>query len=155
MANDLPKGWSRGSGQHEGQLWNGKKWVPDPEFQSQDMSKQGAVTAKGANGQLSFDGKILVISRKGAAARLTAGKGERRIPLSSIQAVQWKPLGALVSGFISFTIPGAIDRNPGFGGATWSALDDENSVVFKSKKQEAEMKQVRDAVENALAQRQA
>lgn len=36
MASDLPAGWARGSGEFEGQLWNGKKWVDDPEFQGVD-----------------------------------------------------------------------------------------------------------------------
>jgi hypothetical protein len=154
MANELPKDWKRGTGEYEGQLWNGKKWVADPRFENNEAGQQQAVTAKGANGQISFVGKVLIISRKGAAARLTVGKGERRIPLSAIQAIQWKPLGSLVSGFISFTIAGSLDRNVGFGRATWNAVDDENAVVFKNKKQEAEMIQLRDAVQQALAERQ-
>ena len=31
---------------------------------------------------------------------------EKRIPIRSIQAVQWKPPGALVNGYIEFTVPG-------------------------------------------------
>jgi hypothetical protein len=153
VAEDLPAGWARGSGQHEGQLWNGKKWVDDPGAQKQANNKALPVTAKGVNGEITFNGLTLVITRKGALGRLSAGKGERRIPLSAIQAVQWKPPGPVVNGFISFNVAGSIDRNPGFGGATWSAVDDENAVVVK-KSQEKEMLRLRDEIEAALAKRQ-
>ena len=39
---------------------------------------------------------------------MTIGKGEKRIPISSIKAVQWKPAGPLVNGFIQFTVPGGL-----------------------------------------------
>ena len=37
---------------------------------------------------------------------MTAGKGEKRIPAASITAVQWKQPGAMVRGFIQFTMAG-------------------------------------------------
>jgi tetratricopeptide (TPR) repeat protein len=57
------------------------------------------VHAKGHNGQVHFDGVYVTITRKGFLARTSVGKGEKRIPLTAISAVQWKPPGALVNGF--------------------------------------------------------
>ncbi len=37
------------------------------------------VTAKGYNGQASFDGRFITITRKGFVARGSVGKGEKRI----------------------------------------------------------------------------
>ena len=57
-----------------------------------------APSAKGQGGELHFDGRVVTIARKGFLARATVGKGEKRIPVQSIAAVQWKPAGALVNG---------------------------------------------------------
>src|SRR5688500_8163474 len=45
---------------------------------------------KGVNGTIVFDGSIIAIRRDGLLARATVGKGEKRIPLRSIAAVQLK-----------------------------------------------------------------
>lgn len=108
-------------------------------------------TAKGQNGQLSFDGQFVTIARKGFLAASTQGRSEKRIPISSIQAVQFKPAGALTQGFIAFTISGGTEMQSRFGNQTQSAWQDENSVVFL-KRSNADMTAFRDAVEAAIGQ---
>jgi hypothetical protein len=48
---------------------------------------------RGRNGTVTFDGATVVIARSGFVARATIGKGEKRIPLRHITAVQFKPRG--------------------------------------------------------------
>jgi hypothetical protein len=60
------------------------------------------VEAKGVNGTVEFDGDFVTIKRTGTLARMTVGKGDKRIPVAQITAVQWKPPSALIRGFISF-----------------------------------------------------
>ena len=43
--------------------------------------------AAGVNGQLEFEGAWLTINRKGRMARMTIGKGTKRIPVASITSV--------------------------------------------------------------------
>jgi hypothetical protein len=109
------------------------------------------VTAKGVTGTVSFDGRILVI-KHGGLGRLTAGKGEKRIPVSAITGVEWKPAGMAVRGFIRFTVPGGRERTSRFGQRTQTAARDENSVVF-GVTQKAEFERLRDAVEAVIAGR--
>jgi hypothetical protein len=73
-----------------------------------------AMYAEGWGGQVWFDGLVVTIQRKGFVARATVGKGEKRIPISSIVAVQWKPAG-VVNGFIQFTIAGGNEARSRFG----------------------------------------
>lgn len=108
------------------------------------------ITAKGHTGTVSFDGRMVTISHEGAAARLAHGKGEKRIPLRSVSAVQWKEPGAMTNGFIAFSLAGAVESNAQKGGRTMAAVSDENSVVFV-KKQRDDMHQVKIAIEDALA----
>ena len=63
-------------------------------------------------------------------ARAAHGKGEKKIPIRSISAVQWKEPGALVNGFIQFTILGGTEVTARHGNRTISAGNDENSVVI-------------------------
>ncbi|GLW58133.1 DUF4429 domain-containing protein [Kitasatospora phosalacinea] len=108
------------------------------------------IEAKGNTGQVTFDGEYVTITRKGFRARMTVGKGEKRIHVSQITAVQWKPPGMLVSGFIQFTVPGGIERRSGFGSQTGSAAEDENSVLFL-KNQAPAFEELREAVDEAIA----
>jgi uncharacterized protein DUF4429 len=111
---------------------------------------QPLATADGHTGQVSFDGVFVTITRKGFRARATVGKGEKRIPLSSIDAVQSKPAGPVTNGLIQFTVPGGNERRSGFGHQTSSAVGDENSVVF-TRKQMPAFEVLRKAVEQAIA----
>lgn len=116
------------------------------------MTAMTAITAKGHNGTVTFDGNWVTISRTGALARMSVGKGEKRIPLPSITAVQWKPAGPMVNGFIQFTVPGGNESRSRAGSQTTSAARDENTVLF-TRKQREEFAAIRTAIEDAIVAR--
>lgn len=111
------------------------------------------LSAKGTNGTLEFDGEAVIIKRTGINARMLVGGGEKRIPAAGITAVQWRKAG-LTTGFIQFTLAGGIERRskPGHTGA--DAKRDENTVTFHARQQPA-FEPIRDAIEQAIAQRHA
>lgn len=121
------------------------------------MARQGVhlpvygrlMRAEGVNGQVALDGGMVTISRSGMMARATVGKGEKRIPVKSIQAVQWKPASRLVRGYIQFTVSGGIESKARLGKQTTDAAKDENSVVF-SRKQQGDFESIRNAVEQSI-----
>ena len=92
----------------------------------------------------------VTIERKGFLARAATGKGSKQIPVRSISAVQFKPAGVVVNGFIQFTIAGGIEQRSRFGRSTTDAAHDENSIVF-TYGQRAVFEQLRDAVQAAVA----
>lgn len=100
------------------QKYRAKYRIPDDAF-----------AAVGAGGYAAFDGDFVTLQHVGLG-RGVVGKGVKRIPLSSVTAVQIKPAGALVNGFIQFTIPGGNERRSGFGAQTRDAAGDENSIIF-------------------------
>jgi hypothetical protein len=108
------------------------------------------IEVKGHTGQIQFDGDYVTITRKGFNARLSVGKGEKRIHISQISGVQWKPAGLLVNGFLQLTIPGGNERRSAFGSQTKSAAQDENSVLF-TKRQQPEFEKLRAAIDAAIA----
>ena len=110
----------------------------------------GTITAKGRNGQVSFDGKTVTITREGFAARATHGRSEKSIPLRQIAAVQFKPVSMLTTGYIQFTVPGEMTTSKAKGSRTFDATKDENSVVFL-KKQEEEFHALKQAIQSAIA----
>lgn len=100
--------------------------------------------AEGVNGQVELDGGMVTIQRSGLMAKATVGGGEKRIPVKSIQAVQWKPASKLGRGFIQFSIGGSDAK-----GRAKDAAKDENSVLF-TPKQQGDFEAVRNAVEQAI-----
>jgi Domain of unknown function (DUF4429)/Short C-terminal domain len=112
------------------------------------------MATEGHNGQVNFDGTFVTITRKGFLARASIGKGEKRIPLTSITAVQIKPAGSMVNGFIQFSLPGGNEGRSKFGSQTMDASKDENTVLF-TKKQQADFEQLRDEIERAIVARHA
>jgi hypothetical protein len=108
------------------------------------------IEAKGQNGQVQFDGQYVTITRKGFIARTSVGKGEKRLHVGQITAVQWKAPGFAVSGFIQFTVPGGNEKRSAFGSQTKSAATDENSVTFTSK-QMPEFERLRAAIDESIA----
>jgi Domain of unknown function (DUF4429)/Short C-terminal domain len=98
---------------------------------------------------VSFDGAFVTIERTGWLERLSVGKGRKRISVAQITAIQFKPAGWAMSGFIQFTIGGGNERMSKFGSQTMDASRDENSVLFTSR-QQPEFEQLRDAVEAAM-----
>lgn len=109
------------------------------------------LVVKGHSGTVSFDGRMITISRTGFLARATVGKGEKQIPLAHVTAVQFKPAGPVVNGFIQFTVGGGNERRSQFGRQTRSAGSDENSVVFHYRQREA-FEALRDVVQSAMAE---
>lgn len=107
------------------------------------------ITAKGQNGTVHFDGQFVTIERTGFFGRVTSGKGDKRIPVKNIQAVQWKPPGILVNGFIEFTLPGGNEAVSRAGSASMGAAKNENAVII-TRKQAAEFEALRAAVEAAM-----
>lgn len=105
--------------------------------------------AKGYTGTVEFDGQFVTIKRTGMA-RFTIGKGDKRFHVRNVSAVQLKPAGPMVNGFIQFTIPGGNEQRSRFGSQTHNAARDENSVIFTRKQQPA-FEQLRSAVEAAIA----
>lgn len=108
------------------------------------------IEVRGHNGTIRFDGQTVTILRTGFLARATVGKGEKHIPLRHITSVQFKPAGAMVNGFIAFSLGGGNERRSRFGSQTTDAVGDENSVVF-IRKQQPEFDKLRAAIEHALA----
>jgi len=96
----------------------------------------------GATVEVDADG--ITIRRKGLVSFSLHGlKGEKRIPFASIAAVQFKPASLMTSGYIQFSIMGGNESRAGLMAAT----KDENSVLFKGKKQNAEFGELRTIVE--------
>lgn len=109
------------------------------------------IEVQGKGGQIQFDGQYVTITRKGFLARSIVGKGEKRLHISQIASIQWKPAGAVVEGFIQFGVPGGVERRSQFGNQTQSARGDENSVLF-TKKQMPAFEELRKALDAAIAQ---
>jgi hypothetical protein len=108
------------------------------------------LSANGHNGQVTFDGQWVTITRQGFLARASVGKGDKRIHISQIPGIQWKPAGPLVNGFISFGMPGAVERRSRSGRQTNDHNRDANSVLF-TRQQMADFERIRAAVEQAIA----
>lgn len=106
--------------------------------------------AVGHNGQVSFDGSTVTISRKGGLARMTVGKGSKAIAVQHITAVQVKPATAMMNGFIQFTMSGGNERRSKFGSQTKDAVHDENSVMFR-KSQANDFERIRSAIQQRIA----
>jgi hypothetical protein len=109
------------------------------------LSDDGSIHARGVNGQITINGDWLTIERKGFFGRVGHSKGDRRIPLASITAVQVRPAGSVANGFIRFTVPGS----PELRGGLQNASKDENAVIFK-KSQADDFERVRLAVEHYI-----
>jgi hypothetical protein len=108
------------------------------------------ISAQGHNGTVLFDGDFVTLQRKGFLARMSVGKGEKHIPLRSINAVQIKPAGPMMNGFIEFSLGGGDERRSQFGRQTVDAVNNENAVMFTRKQQPA-FEHLRGAVEQAIA----
>jgi hypothetical protein len=91
-----------------------------------DINPSNPLVVRGYNGQISFDGKSVSISRKGAIGFLTQGlKGTKEIPLRAISSIQMKKAGMVANGYIQFAT-GAGESKGGIN----AAVTDENTVIF-------------------------
>ena len=108
------------------------------------------VQAKG-DALVTFDGRFVTLSRSGARGVL-GGKGDRRIPLSSITMVNWKAPGPLMKGYVHFATAGS-PASSSKAGSTAKMTNNADAAFF-SKRQAGDFAALRDAVEDALAARE-
>ena len=88
----------------------GRQLTVEPNALGMRGEESVTVSATSHAGQSIFDGAAVTILRKGSKGRFTVGKGEKVIPISSISAIYWKPAGAVIVGFIGFTIARALGK---------------------------------------------
>ncbi|MCU1458473.1 MAG: hypothetical protein JWL73_2565 [Actinomycetia bacterium] len=170
MTDDLPAWHPDPAGRHEYRYWDGTDWTDhvsdggergtDPVAAIDDGDDDdgeelpvvpGKLFAKGRTGTLEVDDTFVTIRRKGGFAKVSYGwtRGEKRIPIASITAVQFKRSGVSV-GYIQFTIAGGNESTRGVR----SAVKDENSVAFVKRRQ-GEFERIRDHIEGILVARHA
>jgi hypothetical protein len=164
------------SGRHELRYWDGEQWtdhvaddgtqgsapfvpadatsVAEPTSAAVTTSAEandGRLIGKGMTGWIEVNGQFVTITRKGALAKMNYGwtRGEKRIPIASIAAVQYKKPG-MSRGYIQFTLPGGIEGKKGL----LQSGNDENSVQFGSSSS-AQFEAIRDHIESAIAARHA
>ncbi|MEK6858612.1 MAG: DUF4429 domain-containing protein [Nanoarchaeota archaeon] len=102
--------------------------------------------AQGINGKLVLGKGYVEIVRKGAMSFLTQGvKGNKKIAIKQISAVQFKPAGLMFNGYIQFSFVGGKESKAGIVNAT----QDENTIMFK-KKQQADFEKIKDEVEKQI-----
>lgn len=108
-------------------------------------------TMKGVQDLLEvFEDKV-TITPKGILGFLNKGlKGTKTIPFTSIQAMQFREAGAIVSGYIQFTILGGNESR----GGVLSAAGDENTFMFAQTKNNAAARQIRAYIEESVAKLQ-
>jgi hypothetical protein len=108
------------------------------------------ISAKGTNGTIHVDTdtQTILIERTGLNARMLVGGGEKRIPLASVTAVQWRK-ASLATGFLQLTLAGGIERRSRPGQTGGDAKRDENTVTFHAR-QQPDFERVRDAINQAL-----
>lgn len=102
--------------------------------------------AQGINGKLVLGNGFVEIVRKGAMSFLTQGiKGNKKIAIKQISAVQFKPAGLMTSGYIQFSFIGGHESKSGILNAT----QDENTIMFK-KKQEGDFEKIKKEIEKQI-----
>lgn len=73
------------------------------------------------------------IEQKGVLNALAVGlTGTKRIPFTSMMAVQFKPAGSILSGYLQFTILGGNEAK----GGVFQAAGDENTIMFARNEQD-------------------
>jgi hypothetical protein len=121
--------------------------------------------AKGPNGDLAVDDDWVTISRSNRRSKLTHGfDGDKRIPISSITAVQFKAVGKYgnmlgklnkspdsmvgpATGYIQFVVLGSQESKRGLNAAQY----DENTVMFNNVGQ-PDFEKIRDFVEKRIVE---
>lgn len=96
--------------------------------------------ANGVNGQASFDGQVLTITRNNVLGMMTQGRGEKAIPVSSIGAVQYRPPTLTANGVWSVSVLGEVQSSTNVRGrkaVARVARGDENSIVVRHGQGEA------------------
>ncbi|SFG08865.1 Short C-terminal domain-containing protein [Novosphingobium sp. CF614] len=103
--------------------------------------------AIGTNGEIELFDQVLVIRKRGLGTLILQGfKGDKRIPYTSIAAIQLRRPSLLTAGYFQITLPGGIEGRGGIIDAT----KDENTVMF-AKKQIGAFEMVQREIESRLA----
>lgn len=97
--------------------------------------------------QIVVENATVKIVKKGG---ILSSKREKTIPIRNITSVEVKKPGALVVGFIQFSIAGGKARNSSFTftGGAFDAVQDENSVIFQDKLSYETALEIKEYVEN-------
>ena len=96
---------------------------------------------------VTFDGRSVTISRKGAISRSVFGPGAQTVlPLSQISGIEWRNPSWARSGHIRFTTAGSQG-----GAARTPPNRDANAILF-SKKEMPAFEKLRLAVQDAISQ---
>ena len=114
------------------------------------VSGMTAIEAKGRDGQVTFDGQWLTITRSGfVGAVLRGGRGDIRLHIGQITGIELKKPG-ITNGQFTVIAPGTQQSRRGARNHTQNPL----SVLVTPKHME-EFRQLRAAVEQAIADRAA
>jgi len=103
----------------------------------QDKSSEGEkqlsyFEAEGKNGKIRLTQKRVIISREGFWGFVSQGMaGSKEIPIRNIMAVQFKPAGNTLVGYLQFSVLGGVEKQ----GGVFKAVDDENTVAFNPEQQ--------------------
>lgn len=101
---------------------------------------------KGTNGQLALYEDKIRISRKGLSGFLIHGlKGDKEIFLSQISSIQLKKAG-LMAGYIQFAFLGGQEAK----GGLFQGMQDENTISFSGKKQNASFEEIKTMIEERI-----
>ena len=102
---------------------------------------------EGINGQLTVYEDKVVIERKGLMGFFSQGlAGDKTIPMSAIQSVQFREGGMLTNGFIQFAVLGGREAH----GGVLKATQDENTVMLKMGEQSIIGQQIKEYVEKRI-----
>ncbi|MCT7964003.1 DUF4429 domain-containing protein [Laspinema sp. D1] len=119
-----------------------KKCVADKEVNDRNRPHYEIV---GVGDSLRLTRTRVIITPQGLMSFVSKGlKGSKEIPISRITAIQFKPAGALLNGYIQFSLMGSNEAKRGI----FEAGKDENAVIFTSDQQPNfyEVKQYIDSV---------
>ena len=104
-------------------------------------------SVKGVNGQIEVHEDKIIITRKGLLGFTSQGlAGEKTIPISAIQSVQFKEGGMLTNGFIQFAVLGGREKQGGLLAAT----QDENTVMLRMGEQTEIGRKIKDYIESRI-----
>ena len=105
---------------------------------------QGVTTVKGQSATITFDGRLVTISRGRLASQ---GRGTRTIPVEQIAGVDMRPATLWTVGAFSLVLPGAVEHRKASGRR--HELRNENTVTFQRRSND-EFSALRDAILAAL-----
>lgn len=110
---------------------------------------KGQYYVKSQKTNLTIDEIGITISRKGMINTINHGlKGEKTIPYSSITATQIKKPG-FTTGYLQLSIAGGKEST----GGLQDALKDENTILFKTKKEHEVMIQLKEYIDAKILNR--